>query len=253
MNKLFFLLFFASFSIAHASDCNTEPNVKTCEAEARQGNVNSQYLLAAIYRNGVGVTPNDELALKWYEKSANGGHAAAQFSMGLIYERGLFGIKENSTKAQAWFKSSAELGHAEAYKYLNGNQAKQKVLSADEKQHLDKLLKAAANNNANAQFQLANILAKGTYLPKDLASAFKLYVSAAQLGHVYAHAKLSTMYALGKGTKKDYVQAYAFASIAASKGNELGVAVRDKVVTKMTPQDILTSKELAKAWIKKHH
>ena len=42
----------------------------------------TQFILADMYKNGVGVEPNFEEALKWYRRAAVQGHAKAQFALG---------------------------------------------------------------------------------------------------------------------------------------------------------------------------
>ena len=49
---------------------------------AEQGHADAQFQLAQMYNDGVGVTQNDVLAIDWYRKAAEQGIASAQFLFG---------------------------------------------------------------------------------------------------------------------------------------------------------------------------
>lgn len=51
---------------------------------ARSGDPNAQYVLGYLYYYGIGVLPNDELALKWITESAQQGNPSAQRALALL-------------------------------------------------------------------------------------------------------------------------------------------------------------------------
>tara|TARA_B100000315_G_scaffold196176_1_gene187254 strand:- start:128 stop:496 length:369 start_codon:yes stop_codon:yes gene_type:complete len=55
---------------------------------AEQGDAQAQYSLGLMYEKGQGVARDDAQALKWYRKAVEQGHADAQFLLGLVYEKG---------------------------------------------------------------------------------------------------------------------------------------------------------------------
>ena len=56
---------------------------------------------------GVYVPPNYKEAIKWYTLSAEQGYAAAQHSLGLMYETGR-GVPQSSKEALKWYTLAAE-------------------------------------------------------------------------------------------------------------------------------------------------
>ena len=57
----------------------------TVKTLADQGDVNAQYELGRMFENGQSVAKNDQLAVAWYRKAAEQGHAEAQASLGVLY------------------------------------------------------------------------------------------------------------------------------------------------------------------------
>jgi len=52
---------------------------------AEQGNVEAQYSLASLYRDGRGVPRDDEQAAAWYLRAAEAGSWWAAFDLGMLY------------------------------------------------------------------------------------------------------------------------------------------------------------------------
>jgi TPR repeat protein len=76
---------------------------------AEAGDVVAQFNIGYMYEFGEGVTPNHELAAKWYKLAADQGDANAQHSLGNYYfNSGSYAAATN------WYKQSAEQGLAEA-------------------------------------------------------------------------------------------------------------------------------------------
>jgi len=55
---------------------------------AEQGDAAAQFSLGSMYNEGKGVSQDYSEAIKWYRKAAEQGNAAAQFSLGSMYETG---------------------------------------------------------------------------------------------------------------------------------------------------------------------
>jgi TPR repeat protein len=56
-------------------------------------------------------------ALKWYERAANAGHAAAQYNLGLLYLKGE-DVPWDGFKGMAWISKAANAGDAKAQALL---------------------------------------------------------------------------------------------------------------------------------------
>ncbi len=69
---------------------------------AERGHAASQYSLGLLYYRGEGVLPDPKQAAKWYRKAADQGDPDAQLNLGLMYAQGE-GVKRNYTMAYKWF------------------------------------------------------------------------------------------------------------------------------------------------------
>lgn len=78
-------------------------------AAAKEGHSDSQYNVALMYEQGLGVDKNETEALSWYEKSASQGNSGAQFNLGVFYENGI-GTPVDFAKANKWYRKASEQG-----------------------------------------------------------------------------------------------------------------------------------------------
>ncbi len=69
---------------------------------AEQGHASAQFSLGLLYDRGEGVLPNPKQAAKWYHKAADQGDPDAQLNLGLMYAQG-DGLKKNYVTAYKWF------------------------------------------------------------------------------------------------------------------------------------------------------
>ncbi len=69
---------------------------------AERGHAASQYSLGLLYYRGEGVLPDPKQAAKWYRKAADQGDPDAQLNLGLMYAQGE-GVKKNYVDAYKWF------------------------------------------------------------------------------------------------------------------------------------------------------
>ena len=81
----------------------------------------------------------------------------------------------------------------------------------------------------------------------------KWYRLAAKQGEVVAQYNLGVMYDEGKGVKQDYVRAYMWFNLAASKGYKNGSKNREKVTKKMTPAQIADAQKMVRDCEKKKY
>jgi TPR repeat protein len=130
---------------------------------------------------------------------------------------------------------------------------------------------AAQHGNADAQYQLANLLAQGRGVPQDLVSAYAWYVIADAAGNpnskdamkqltaklppdgiASVRSKLGQMYATGFGVPKDYTKAYTWFSLAEAAGDQQSEHEKMLLAQKMTEQEIAEGSNRASDWLKKH-
>ena len=106
------------------------------DAGSHLGVVTAQFYLGLVYVNGWGV-PQDFLeAVKWYHMAAERGHAISQYSLGLLYRGGAFGIvPQDLVQAYAWFNIVAAQGDEDAArerKDLGGTMTEEQLARAQE-------------------------------------------------------------------------------------------------------------------------
>ncbi|MDW5290597.1 tetratricopeptide repeat protein [Formosa sp. PL04] len=93
-----------------ALDDNNMPLVfKYFMAAAEEGHVDSQFNVATMYEQGIGVANNNKEAFSWYEIAAKNGSSAAQFNLGVCFENGI-GTSVNFEKANEWYRKASVQG-----------------------------------------------------------------------------------------------------------------------------------------------
>ena len=76
---------------------------------ADAGDVGSQYNVALMFEQGIGVEKDEKQAVVWYEKASNQGSSAAQFNLGVMYENGR-GTEVDFAKARKWYRKASVQG-----------------------------------------------------------------------------------------------------------------------------------------------
>ena len=84
---------------------------------AKKGNIEAQYSLAVLYRNGHGTNKNLEQAYKWFMSAARNNHQKAQYELGMLYKSGQ-GTTRSIAKAHYWLNKSAKQGNIKAAQQL---------------------------------------------------------------------------------------------------------------------------------------
>ena len=62
---------------------------------------------------GIHVPQDYDEAMKWYRKSAEQGHAEAQYAMGMSYNFGI-AVPADTDEARKWYGLAADQGHKKA-------------------------------------------------------------------------------------------------------------------------------------------
>ena len=156
--------------------------MKWFKMESKTGNAEALFMLATFYEQGLGVKENIKLAVKIYTKSAKNGHLTAQINLALIYLNGEKGIKKDITKAAALFYKATKQGDIHAKYHLG------KILldQGNYKKSKKWLIKAAAQNDKDAQYALGMMYYKGLGVSKSLNTASFWIKKAAQQNHMKA-------------------------------------------------------------------
>ena len=114
---------------------------------AEQGDIDSQYMLASLYRRGAGVKQDMPLAARWFSAAAEQGDRAAQANLAEFYANG-YGVTQNYATAAKWYREAARKG------------------------------------DTDSQFSLGLLYHQGRGVVQDFALAMQLYQEAAEKGHI---------------------------------------------------------------------
>lgn len=134
----------------------------------------AQKALASYYI----LTGDNKKAFTWHLKIAEQNNADYQFFVGRFYENG-YGVKKDTKEARYWYKRAAELGNKNAREKIAQLQPNSKMEVED----------IQRNENGNMLYE------KGIkfYYDKNWTEAEKLFIKAAEKGHVEAQYLLGRM------------------------------------------------------------
>ena len=198
-----------------------EDNYKRAiEEQEKTEKLNELYRLGVNYFWGRYGKPKNHIeAAKWFRLAAEQGHADAQFSLGVCYEKGI-GVDQDYTEAVDWYRMAAEQGDAIAQCnlglcYKNGIGVDQDYTEA-----VDWYRMAAEQGDAIAQYNLGDCYVNGIGVDQDYVEAVKWYRLAAEQGDADAQCNLGNCYYFGRGVNKNIKKAQEYWTKAAELGNE---------------------------------
>jgi len=197
-----------------------DPDLKTIQDKAAQGDALAEFQLGRAYHLGHGVPQDFAKAADLYRKAAAQGNEKAMYNLGYIYLNGQ-GINQDVATAKQWFQKSAEKGLAAAQLeialiYYDGPAGSQK----DDALAFKWLTLAAKQDNPQAEFDLAYLYQHGKGVPQDVPQATQWYEKAAGHGLAEALLQIGFIYYFGDvGVKEDYVTAAKWLARAALPNN----------------------------------
>jgi uncharacterized protein len=142
---------------------------------------------------------------------ADQGNAAAEASVGLMYEIGQ-GVRRDYTEAVKWYRRAADMG------------------------------------DARAQANLGGMYYTSRGVPQDFGEAAKWFRRGADQGEAVAQANLGVMYARGQGVPLNYVEALKWTSIAAARGDHYALENGLFIAKNMAPAQVTEAQRLAREW-----
>lgn len=142
-----------------------------------------------LYRNTAEPAQDDARLADALGTLAEQGDAAAQCSLGMLYEIGQ-GVERSPTEAVAWYLKSAEQGHPQAqarmgYLYRDGDLG----LEVDHKKAFDWFGKATDQRHLSASLDLGMY----HYMMGNYDRAYEYYLAPAEAGSVIAAERLATL------------------------------------------------------------
>lgn len=172
------------------------------KANANLGDVASQVNLGDMYKQGLVVKQDYEMALKWYTKAASSGHSGAQYQLGLLYEHG-DGCAKSDVIAFQWFLKSAQQGYPTARYVVADWYEKGRGCLKDGPKSLEYYLMAAEQGHVNAQLRLGWMHTNGNGVPKDESKALIWNLKAAEQGNRRGQTLVAEAYEYGRGAPKN--------------------------------------------------
>ncbi len=198
--------------------------------------------LGLCYEMGRGVEKDIHRAAELYRQAAQGGMAAAQCNLGVLYREGL-GVGRTTARRRPCSGPAAQ-GFARGQFLLGLHLEDGRGIDRNEKQAAQEYRRAAgqtiptewqrwpgamstvsgwsatpiwrrismtgrpARGHVRAAYALGNMLLSGDAIGQDPARALELYQQAAQAGHMGALRQVGRCYQKGKGCQKDEAKAF---------------------------------------------
>ncbi len=129
---------------------DSETALKELTPVAEAGNASAQYSLGLLYEKGQGVAQNYTEAAKWFRKSAEQGNAWAQYSMGLLYIKGQ-GVPKHYVLGYMWANLAGSQRIEDARKQLNILEKKMTPEQIAEAQKLSREFKPIKTTQHNSK------------------------------------------------------------------------------------------------------
>ncbi len=181
-----------------------------------------------------------------------GGAGSALAEMGSGMGAGIEAYKRGDYgAARAAWGPLASGGDAEAQYYLGHLYAKGEGVARDPGRALYWFRAAAEQGESYGQFALGYVYEHGLGAAPDPVAAVRWYRDAAVQGNLAAGNNLGLMYEQGRGVAQDYVRAYAwYARASAGPGLEPGRAAHNqaRLAALMTPAERAAAERLLANW-----
>ena len=148
---------------------------------ATNGHMSAQFNIAVLHSRGEGVPQDQELAIKWYLRSAEQGHGDAQCALGQLHFDGIH-VKQDYKEAMKWWDVAAQQG------------------------------------NPSAQYSIGRMCESGEGVQQSLSEAIKWYKLASDNGFALAQYQMGLKFDAGEGLQKDSVEATRLFQLASDQG-----------------------------------
>jgi TPR repeat protein len=174
----------------------------------------------ALYELGRAYAANQQMAdaIGAYRKAADRGSTSAMVELGVALATGT-GVAMDEVQARRLFERAAEAGNPRGVTNLAAL-ADRGGPPSDPAKTRALLMRAAAANSAEAQYQLGMMTAEGLGGPQDDAAARAWFEKAAAQGHAGALERMGSFLENGRGGPQDLNAAKAYYEQAAGLGNE---------------------------------
>ena len=218
-----------------------EADLTSVRANAEQGSIRDEILLAGDYFDGTGVEKDPKMAAYWYERAAGHGSPEAQNQIGYFYQAGI-GVPKDAKRAFHWYQLAAVSGFAKAkvnlaVAYLRGIGVQQ-----NDEVAVRLFNQAFQDGNGTAATYLGLLYYFGIAVKQDRAGAEKWFESGLKLHDPLAAYDLGSMYSVNADQPHDLPKAAALLRQAADGGyvpamHSLGLMLVNHPELKQGPQE----------------
>ena len=135
---------------AKATVNGSKEDIERLRKWVNKGKAWAMELLAARYKDGIGVKQSSKKAIELYETAAKRGSANAQYNLGVYYHRGVHGVTQSSERAIEYYTLAADQGGVSAQSNLGIMYAQGDGIDQSLSKAREWLTKAAAQGQENA-------------------------------------------------------------------------------------------------------
>ena len=152
---------------------------------AESGDMNAQYLMGILLRDGPLLIPDSVKARRWLERAATQGHAVAQYALGKLLLSDDVEVRDLQ-EALRWLRTAAENGsHCAAYR-LGKEYLKGKIIGKNVGKAIECFTQSAEAGNPYAQYALGKLYLQGEEVEQDQGAAEYWLTQSANQGNSYA-------------------------------------------------------------------
>lgn len=226
-------------------------------------------------------TGDVETAADQFQASYQNGDGDGAFYLGRLFEFGL-GADVDMTRAANLYAAGAEAGSVLSMNRLGLMYLEGTTLLRDYAEAARLFCEGAEQGEQNSQLNCALMLKDGKGLPADPAKAVAYLTAASEQGNIAASNVLGQMYKTGDGVEanaakaqalfgltadlgnamglhevalsylvegsEDFVMAYAYANLAAVRGHEDALALREDLEAQMSSEDVNKAQAQSRTW-----
>lgn len=202
---------------------------------AIKGDSEGMVLLADLHASGKAMVASQAEAILWYVTASEAGHARATTALGRAHLTGK-GVLVDHERAIACFEQVADKDPEARFQlglcHLLGQGVP--VNQAVAAQHL---LKAAAQQHADATYNYGALLYNGIGVQQDRQAALAFYMAAAELGSASGQFRMAHAYTLGQEVPEDPDRAITLFTAAAEQEHQIAQINLVRMLLKHRPED----------------
>ena len=168
-----------------------------CQIAADAGHVRGQFTLGIFYQDGIDVPADIQSALRLFHRAAEQNYAPAQYRLGTLYADGDYGIEKDPTIAVQWFRLAAAQNNSDAQHQLAYCLATGEGVEQNQEEAAKLWQELALEGDAAAQYSLGSLLSDNNYAGYKPEEGMELLRKSAEQNYVSAQRTLGTLYYYG--------------------------------------------------------